>query len=61
MDRKDLYWVDPKPRVAVSMSRFGWRVDVWQFDKLLYSEFWLQKPTRGDREWLARRYGHKEK
>jgi len=58
-EKKDLYWRDPKPHVGVSQSKLGgWRVDVWQNDKLLHSELRLKKPTRADREWLAKRYGH---
>lgn len=62
MDKKALYWVDPNPHVSVSQSNIGgWRVEVWQKDKLLHTEFMLKKPTAADRKWLAKRYGHKEK
>lgn len=50
-------WRDPRASVSVHMGTFGWRVEVWQNDKLLYCDWWDKKPTLSERRWLIRKYG----
>jgi hypothetical protein len=49
-------WRDPKANVSVHMSPFGWMVEVWQQNKLLYSEIWDKKPTHQEKKWLIEKY-----
>ena len=49
-------WRDPRASVSVHQGTFGWNVEVWQHDKLLYAEIWDKKPTYQEKKWLIEKY-----